>query len=390
MSNVIQTPLGPLEVSGGDIASARRREYLERLGVDHRIPSRIACSFTEEGSAAEIVCPTTDRLAWLRARQTGITASDVSGILELEDSFKTPAQIIAGKLGPIGDGESDDAAFHLKRGQILERPIIELAQACGAAPAGQIVQMPLLRSRAYPLLLASCDPGILLPDGTWVQTEVKSVAWHKRDEWGERGSDQIPDRVRCQVAIQRIVTGVDRILVLAYIDGQNFEPRPYWYQTDEAFEANLIVGLKAWWQRYIIERQPPELDGEPETTRALRYLIGGEGREKDWAEPELAELLDQLVADQNRRKNAEHLEELTKQKAMLAIGDREGIAWPGGSVSFKTSKDSVSTDWQAIAEHLFNTKAVTSQEAAELIASNQTTRPGSRSFRVYPKKAKAA
>jgi putative phage-type endonuclease len=153
-----------------------------------------------------------DRDAWLDARHTMLTASDVAAVLG-HDHRKDALAVYAEKITPRGPREEigiDDPRFW---GSALEQPILRAVSdyyGWGYQKGGA-----LLRSRSAPWLGATLDAEVCI-DGVWVDLEGKTTRVGK--EWSEE-EENIPVHIILQVQSQLLVTGAPYAVVFALLYG---------------------------------------------------------------------------------------------------------------------------------------------------------------------------
>ena len=183
-----------------------------------------------------------ERLEWLKNRQTGIGGSDVAAILGLS-KWKTPLDVYNDK---IAENPVEESNASIEWGNRLE-PVIRQKYA---DVTGIPVTIPntTFRHPEHPFMIANVDG--LLPDGSVL--EIKTA--RSGADWGEEGTDEIPEYYLTQVQHYMAVTGSKMCDVAVLIGASDF--RIYHVDFDPEIAAMLIEEEKAFWQR-VIDRNPP-------------------------------------------------------------------------------------------------------------------------------------
>jgi predicted phage-related endonuclease len=128
---------------------------------------------------------------------------------------------------------------------------------------------PIVRHPEKDWLLASLD--FETEDGQAV-VECKAVNPYHLDDWGEPGTDQVPDHYLLQTQHQLAVTGRATAYLAMLIGGENF--RVYVIErNDQAIESLLAIEAD-FWQRVLL-RDPPEPSWQHRSTSKLIARLYG-------------------------------------------------------------------------------------------------------------------
>jgi len=183
-----------------------------------------------------------DKKAWLEKRRKGIGGSDVAAICGLS-KWKTPLEVYMDKLGladPIEDNPS------MLWGRLLE-PIVRQRYA---DETGREVLVPdeIIVHPKYKHMLANLD-------GATTDKRVLEVKT-ARDarEWGEPGTDEIPQYYLLQVQHYMIVTGYEIADVAALIGGSDF--RIYEIPADKELQSMIIEAEAEFWDKVQNKIEP--------------------------------------------------------------------------------------------------------------------------------------
>lgn len=207
------------------------------------------------------ICASTDRSAWLAARDEFLTASDISTVLGLNE-YDSPLALYCRKVGTLPEKDQTEA---MEMGLELEPTIIRIYQrrtTREVRPAGF-----LLQSNAHPWLAATLDAWTV--KSVDVPLECKAPGFARTDDWDEG----VPSYYLPQVQAQMLVTGCDEASVAALIGGQRFR----WcdvQRDDEACRRIVEVGYEFWCR--VREGRPPEPTGMDADDEAIRALFPNE------------------------------------------------------------------------------------------------------------------
>ena len=192
------------------------------------------------------VADSTDRVAWLRARSRGITATDVARL-------SGPAAIDAVATEKLGGGNGFSGNAFTDHGRAREPEIARwVAATHGIAPSSALFHAEVERRH-----LATPDGLAVTASGALVLAEIKTTTKPWRS---------VPRNYLRQIWWQQYVLGAERTLVV-WEEHTNFvpvgeEPRCRWIDRDEK-EIGKLVGLA----NNLID----ELHRR--TTRVSRYLV---------------------------------------------------------------------------------------------------------------------
>jgi len=173
---------------------------------------------------SRILAHSTDRVAWLRARSAGVTATDVARL----SSMRAVQAVALEKLHGSGFGGNAYTDHGIAREPEIARWV---HAAHGIAPSAALFHAAADRSH-----LATPD-GVALIDGTLVLAEIKTTS----SLW-----KSIPRSYMRQVWWQQYVLGAERTLMV-WEQHTDFvptdpEPRVRWIERDDN-EIHVLVGL---------------------------------------------------------------------------------------------------------------------------------------------------
>lgn len=184
---------------------------------------------------------------WLKERKTYIGGSEISAIIGV-NKYKTAVDVFLDKTTVSITEETNTA---MRWGNLLEDAIAKAY----AEDTGQFVSKcrNVTRHEKYPFLAANIDRWV---GGREYVLECKTASYRMAHEWGEEGTDQVPESYLCQVAWYSAITGVPKVDIAVLIGGQDF--RIYTYLKNQEFEDKLITIGKNFWLNNIEKNIHPE------------------------------------------------------------------------------------------------------------------------------------
>ncbi|QGZ16932.1 RecE-like exonuclease [Arthrobacter phage LittleTokyo] len=289
-----------------------------------------------------------DRGAWLRARRSGLGASDTAGILGLVDyPNSTPLAIWQEKTSKVPPDDSDmsDAA---EWGNILEHPVA--VQTAKKWPEiGKLVPTPgLLRHPEHSWMLATVDR-LLVPRRV-KSPEVTSILEVKTTtsrNWRARWLDGLPPasiQVQCQQ--QLAVTGLPFVWVACWLrdTAQLLEPVKV-PRSDEVIEQLISYG-GAWWRDHVEGGLRPEPVFADHSKLSGLWAVDA-AADAVKAGPALEDKVARWEDAKRRKQEAEAEEDLLAFELKTAMKERTGIVDGGGELL---------VSWRAQVERRMDTK----------------------------------
>lgn len=255
-----------------------------------------------------------DRAQWLEDRRAGIGGSDAAAVLGLS-KWKTPLDVYMEKRGEIGEQVDNEPMLW---GRALE-PVIRQQYA---ERTGRVVRVPegIIRHPQHAFMLATVDG--VTDDGRLV--EIKTA--RSGQEWGEPGTDEVPQAYLIQVQHYLTVTALPVADVAVLISGSDF--RMYQVEADPELQAMIIDGEAKFWQR-VEDGIPPE----PVTFADMQTRYGRSSREaRVIAGREVVAAVEKLRDIKASIKALELSEEEQKAVIMKALGDSDTLVDDGANV----------------------------------------------------------
>jgi putative phage-type endonuclease len=268
--------------------------------------------------AYDVVCNTDDRAAWLKARQSGIGASEIAAACS-ESPWDSPFSLWARKARRLPEKDETEA---MTWGRLLESVIIaEYGRRSGrhAEPHGL-----LLRSREHPWALATLDGTTTSGHGCapW-PLEIKNSSAHMAEYW----TDGPPDHYVLQVHQQLLVTGARKATSACLLGGN----RLVWcdIDRDERLIRKIVERGSDLW-RHVQDGEPPEVDSSEATARALDQLYPNSEDKTLVLDADMMGIADEIESlKASTSENKKRLEEL-ESRVKATLGSASSGILPDG------------------------------------------------------------
>ena len=256
---------------------------------------------------------------WDAMRLTSFGASEAAAVCGLS-KYDQPLNIYRRKIGEEVVEQNDFMRF----GHYWEPVGVKMYEHFKKVPV--IAPQPAFIHPEHSFIHATPDG--LMPTLDDRPLDVKTTSWRRAGDFGEEGSDELPDEYVLQAHQQMLVMGTDKADMIVLLDCQNV--KTFTVNRNDALVEMLVEAITELRQR-IINRDPPEPHWEhPRTFDLVRSMHGlVEGKIIDVpAEAAAAwETSERLAAE---IKALEEQQEFYKAKAIHALGDAAVGVLPGG------------------------------------------------------------
>lgn len=252
------------------------------------------------------------------ARRNYIGSSDAPAILGL-DPYRSASDVWLEKTGQVDDFEGNNDT---RRGTFLEPAILDWA----AWKLGQQFKRNVMGCD-HQLAIAANFDGIN-GDGGFIVEAKSSV---NADEWGEEGTDQVPERVVAQTHHAMLVAGrgIRTAYVPVLLPGfRSFDFRLYKIERNDDLAAEIGRRGAAFMVDYVRPKiRPDDFKPSIEVLKRIRRELG----KVTTVESEVA---DTWIIARAARLKAEKFEEEAERALLAAIGDAEAADHPGGRITY--------------------------------------------------------
>jgi putative phage-type endonuclease len=233
---------------------------------------------------------------WLRERKNYLGGTDLAAIAGLSP-YRTALDVYLDKTSDDITCETNAA---MRWGNLLE-DVVAKAYSEDTGYAVEIEPNTIYHPE-YKFLGANIDRWV--GDKEYV-LECKTAGFIKAKEWGDLGTDQIPESYLVQVAHYAAICDVPKVDIAVLIGGQDF--RIYTYERNKELEDKLIKIACNFWHNHIEKRIPPKCV----STRDTFNLFPQSNYHEIVAEDNIIEKWEQLkAAKEEENRIAETIEKL--------------------------------------------------------------------------------
>ncbi len=317
-------------------------------------------------------------------RLSGLGGSDIGAILGL-NPWRTPYQVWAEKTGAA---EPFTGNLQTRFGSYAE----EFVASEYTAQTGRQVQRftGLLRHPDAPLI-GHIDR-LVIPDGakrasyrqeirTDLGLEAKTAsafAAGRDSEWGEAGTDAVPQSYLLQSAVYMALTGCPRWDLAVLFGNQEF--RIYHLARDLELEGYITEEASRWWQDHVIAGVPPDPSSEVE---ARQRWPGHQPGKVLSVDQDAMPLIKDLASVKRRLAEMGKEEQGLKDQLLPILADADTVEYAGKSLlTFRANKPSQKTDWSKLAMSIMSWADFDTDQTAEWLNKHTTTQPGARVLRL--------
>jgi putative phage-type endonuclease len=298
---------------------------------------------------------------WLKLRRKGIGGSDASAVAGL-NRYKSPVGVFLDKTGQIEPDEPGEAAYW---GNVLEDVVArEFTVQTGlrVQRSNKLYQHP-----EHKFMLGNVDRLILDKGGRGLGIlECKTASAYKLGEWSD---DQVPDEYAIQLQHYMAVLGVDYGYFAVLIGGQKFQYKLV--ERNEGIIDSLIQIEDEFWNKHVIPRVPPMVDGSDASTDLLNRLYPASRPAAEITlEREQALLIDKLLVAKEDAKAAEGQVKRLENELKAVMGDHEMAVYDGEPVLTWKSSSTTCLDTKRLKQeqpHIYEKYATTTSSRRFLV-----------------------
>jgi len=190
---------------------------------------------------------------WLRERKNYLGGTDLSAIAGL-NPYRTALDVY---LDKTSDDIAEETNAAMRWGNLLEDVVAKAyREEIGNGKEVWESDRPI-RHTEHRFLAANIDRWVgKRKDIREYILECKTTGFNKNKEWGDLGTDQIPESYLVQVAYYAAICDVPKVDIAVLIGGQDF--RIYTYERNRELEEKLIKIACNFWHNHIEKRIPPK------------------------------------------------------------------------------------------------------------------------------------
>ena len=297
-------------------------------------------------------------------RSTGIGGSEIAAICGVSP-WQTPFDVFMRKTGQFNPPPDPRNEFRLLYGQWMEPVIKKSYEYLTGREIAWCGEPRRHQTRAWQVW----SPDALCVDGSR-GVEAKTANKFVAHEWGEPGTDEVPTHYALQCAWYMSASELPAWDLIVDIAGN---PSIYTVTRDKEIEAVILEQAEQFWEKHILAGVAPAIGAGEGARRFLRERFPRNVKNLRQATAEEITLIRAYSWASKTLKIAEEDHETAGNMLKLAIGDADGLTFDGGTITWRKDKDSIGTDWYAVAWFLQE------QDRARLAAAHQiVTRQGPR------------
>lgn len=298
-----------------------------------------------------------NRTDFLATRRSGIGGSDIGAILGLSP-WRTPYDVFLEKTSPdITPKESDSMYW----GTVLEDVVASEYQIRTGRRVQRVRQT--MRHPEYDFAIANIDRAVIVPEIAgnvrWKNgklttdriLECKTANGFAASEWGEPGTDFVPDSYLCQCQWYLGVTDT-KVADLAVLIGGN-DYRTFTIERDPELFADMIEAAGTFWKNCRKGIAPDPATVQDAARKWPRHIAG----KSVIVDIHIANACEQLEILNARIKSLNEEADDLKRQIMTAFGDAEEITCHGNRLA----------TWKTQTTHRLDSKRL-KEDHPELVA----------------------
>ena len=309
----------------------------------------------------------------LELRRTGVTSGDISAIVGVS-KHRSQWDVYNDKLGLVPTDSPPDEVVEM--GNHMEAPLRDL-YVTKMAKAGEVITVTIPGTYAReddPLIVGSPD-GIVYRDGVAVRgLEIKTAGMPTCFDFGEPGTDQVPTLYLVQCQWYMALTGLTRWDLIVWLGHRN-QTQIYTITRHDGLISSLVATAHEWWDRHIVAKVPPPVDGTGACADGLVALFRDATKEIKAPSPEGDALIEYLRDAREKAKAAEEEKARAENLVKAFIGEAGGFVSSAGDTVTWSRFPVTRVGWKGVAETLGKSNPVL---FAELVESESTGSASSR------------
>ena len=254
---------------------------------------------------------------WLRERKNYLGGTDLGAIAGL-NPYRTALDVYLDKTSDDIRCETSPA---MRWGNLLEEAVAKAY----SEDTGQTIEIEPITIYHPSMKFLGANIDRWVGDKEYV-LECKTAGFTRGKEWGEEGTDQIPESYLVQVAYYAAICAVPKVDIAVLIGGQDF--RIYTYERTKELEDKLIKIACNFWDNHIEKRIPPKCV----STRDTFNLFPQSNYHKIVAESNIIEKLQELKGAKEEESRIQSIIEKLKTDIQEFMRDYDVLIDNNGNV----------------------------------------------------------
>lgn len=277
--------------------------------------------------------------------------SDVAALLGLSP-YATPLSVYA---RVVGEAVEDKPTPAMLRGTVLEGPVLDMYAIREKVELQRAVS---LRDASRPWFRVSMDALALAPQHGARVVEAKTAGMEQAPQWGEDGTDWVPQGYLLQVQLYLHVglrlgaVEEDTAHLAALVAG---DLRVYPIRYSPRIGQAAMEALERFWRDHVEPRRPPPATTPADVEAVGRLYRRSTEAHRDYSAlpPEEQWVVDEYLRAHAEAKRAEEYRRACEARVKEVVGYAEGVrGLPEGlgyhRLDWKTEKARREVDWQAV------------------------------------------
>jgi putative phage-type endonuclease len=254
-------------------------------------------------------------------RTTYIGATDIAAIVGVSP-WAAPIDVYRAKV----EGIDKDAGNAARLGLLLEPIIVEEYERQEGVKTRRLNEVT---HRAYPWLKGHPDRIVVGQPGIM---DAKAYL-HSQREWGEPGTADVPPHVTVQMQVYMGLMG--RAWADVVLFSGSLPLKVYRVPADPVLYDQLVAVAVEFWERHVLLRVPPVVDGTDSYRRYLEQRYPRDEEKEVVATPETALLVDEWAGLMNTAAAIDKRIDLVRNRIIETMADATVLLAPGGKVTNK-------------------------------------------------------
>jgi putative phage-type endonuclease len=254
-------------------------------------------------------------------RSSYLGATDIAAIVGVSP-WATPIDVYRAKV----EGIDKDAGNAARLGLLLEPIIVEEYERQEGVKTRRLNEVT---HRAYPFIKGHPDRIVVGTDGIM---DAKAYL-HSQREWGEPGTADVPPHVTVQMQVYMGLMG--RAWADVVLFSGSLPLKVYRVPADPVLYDQLVAVAVEFWERHVLLRVPPVVDGTDSYRRYLEQRYPRDEEKEVVATPETALLVDEWAGLMNTAAAIDKRIDLVRNRIIETMADATVLLAPGGKVTNK-------------------------------------------------------
>lgn len=263
--------------------------------------------------------------SFLERRRKGLGGTDMGSIMGL-NPYKTSHEVYLEKTeGYQKDLSGNDA---IKRGVIFEQPVADLYEL---ETGKTLYCTSTIVHDKYPFLIA--NPDRLIPEESR-GLEIKTVGRFSQKEWGESGSQKIPEHYYMQIAHYMMVLNYKYWDLAALF--HDYEMRVYSFERNPQIDEIILECGEFFWKNHVEKRNPPDIDFKnPHAKELIKSIYKTIDEKTITLSDDFIPDVEAMIYAKKQIKDWKETHDISESRILNAMGNSESAILSNGNRFFR-------------------------------------------------------